>query len=46
MGYKAIIGLALVGIGAALDVLGYMDIGAELRKIGELLIGSMDGPKE
>lgn len=46
MGYKAIIGLALMGLGAALEVLGYVDIGAEVRKIGELFIGSMDGPTE
>lgn len=46
MGYKCIVGLALVGIGAALDLLGYTDIAGELRKIGELLIGNMEGPNE
>lgn len=44
MGYKSLIGLALLGVGAALEVLGYVDIGGEFKKIGELLIGSMEGP--
>jgi hypothetical protein len=46
MGYKSIVGLALVGLGAALELLGYTDMASELRKIGELLIGNMDGPNE
>lgn len=46
MGYKSIIGLALLAVGVALELLGYTDLAQELKQIAETLIGNMEGPTE